>query len=208
VTKTIVKIVLTLDVEAKKGIDGLIITKHPVKPADADIELSSRKDEEENLNQNNDEDDDSKKNRKAELEEIAKIFYEKKRTKSRIYPSVQDFMCMNCCFKPCKKFKQARYDILQRCVEITDKYLQINFLMNKFFEVEYMKKILLSKNERNLLKYQFKYINFNNIEESNRFLDSIQAEKAIVDEKLLEKDETEGNVNHKLILGVRDYFNF
>jgi hypothetical protein len=183
-----------------------------VKPANADIELSShRREEEEGLNKDilsNNDVIPEKKNRRDELNEIAKIFYEKKRMKNRVHPTVMDFFCMNCCFSYCKKFKQQRYDILQRCVEITDKYLQINFIMDKFFEIEYMKKILLSKNERNLLKYQFKYINFNNIEASNRFLDSIQSEKAEVDYKLLEKDETDTNANQKLIEGVRDYFNF
>jgi hypothetical protein len=204
----IVNFKINLDIEAKKGVDGLIITKKPVKPADADIELSHRRDEEEELKLAN-EDPLEKKSRRDELQEIARIFYEKKRTKHRVYPSVLDFCCTTWrCLSPCRKYHRHKYDILKRCIEITDKYLQINFLMQKFFELEYVKKILLTRNERNLIKYQFKYINFNNIEESNSFLDSLQSEKAIVDEKLLEKDETEGNVNHKLILGVRDYFNF
>jgi hypothetical protein len=187
-----------------------------VRPAAADIELGGMqpKDEEENLNASDRGgselgDDDKRKLKNDELDEVSKIFYEKKKTKHRVFPTVLDFLCVGCSFlKPCRKYKKARYDILERCIEITDKYLQINFLMRKFFEIEYMKKILLSENQRHMLKYQFKYINFNNLEESNRFLDSIQKEKVTVDRHLLEKDEAADDSHKKLIMGVRNYFNF
>ena len=79
--------------------------------------------------------------------------------------------------------------------------------MKKMFEIEYMKHILLTKPQREMLKYQYKYINFNNHNETTRFLDFLLGNKVPMTPKLFE-DDGKINIDEKLIEGINNYYNY
>jgi hypothetical protein len=132
----------------------------------------------------------------------------KKVSRHRVYPRVGDFLCMKWCFKPCKIHKVKRFEILEKCIDITDKYMQINFIMRKLFEIEFLKEIVLTKKQKELIKYQFRFINFNNHKESIMFLDSLLKEKVKLTPELLESNMKMKDPDEKLIEGVKNYYNF
>jgi hypothetical protein len=144
-----------------------------------------------------------------ELEEISRTYQHKKANKKQVYPKVFDFLCISCCWDSCKKYKRQRYNLLEKCIDIADKYTQINFITKKLFEIEYIKSLILTEKEKKLMKFQFKYINFKNYDDSMNFLDGILHEKVNVDTQLLHKGEEDSEPNkNKLLDGLKKYYNF
>ena len=74
----------------------------------------------------------------------------------------------------CKKGLKNKYEILNKCKEIIDDYLQINFMVKKFMEFENLKKLILTENQRKLMKYQFQYLNFENHDKTIEYLNNLE----------------------------------
>jgi hypothetical protein len=154
------------------------------------------------------------KNEEKEIyHSIYRSLIQKKKEKKKVKPSIFDFFCMNFCFGPCKRGKMKKYTILEKCGEIIDRTVEINYLMRKMFEVDFIKKLILSERQRNLLKFQFRYLNFNNYEQTMNFLQIFdhsrgKLEKNLFDDVIDDNMLDHKNTDEKLLEGLKNYYNF
>lgn len=74
-------------------------------------------------------------------------------------------------------------------------------------EIEMLKKLTLTENQRRLMRYQFKYLNFENPEETMNYLNSIQDTDKIEDD-IYEKDVVNIDNDLKMLDNFNKYYNF
>lgn len=138
---------------------------------------------------------------------------QKKKYKKRVHPRARDFFCMTFCFAPCKKGRMKKFEIFEKCGEIIERSVEINNLVRKMFEIDFIKKLILTERQLNLLKFQFRYINLNNHEDSMNFLRIFDIGKGKLKKNLfdeiteIDKLDSE-NTDEKLLEGLKNYYNY
>ena len=60
---------------------------------------------------------------------------------------------------------------MKNTLKIIQKNIEISEIIKKHFELEFLKNLLLKEDERNLLPYQFKYLNMSNMNSTKKYLD-------------------------------------
>jgi hypothetical protein len=151
--------------------------------------------------------------RLVEYRKIYKMLQHKKKVKNKITPSVYDFLCMRWGLSFCKKGKKKKYELYEKCNEIIDNTVEINHLIRKLFELEFMKKLIMSENQIRLLKYQFQYINLSNFDDSLKFLQMFNQESEKLPKEIFEDPWRENpkyikSTDEKLLEGLRNYYNY
>jgi hypothetical protein len=150
---------------------------------------------------------DMEKTKKQKYQEYLMRYHDQKKRRVIVFPSLKDFLIMKFCCNCFLRRNKKRYMILQKCLDVVDKNLQVDYLIRKFFEVECLKRMLLTTNQQKLLKFQFRYINFANYEKSMEFLDMLADEEGKMFSNEDAKTEDEKPIDEKLIEGLRDYYN-
>ena len=64
---------------------------------------------------------------------------------------------------------------MNKANHIIDENIEISGLIKKNIEVNFMKRLLLSQNERYLFDHQFRYLNLGNTKETNIHLDNLKS---------------------------------
>lgn len=145
------------------------------------------------------------------------IYYDlrrKKKEKHRVFPSIMDFICMQWGCKRCKNGKKKRYDILEKCGDIIDSSIEINNIVKRMFEIEFLKKLILTDRQEHLLKFQYRYLNLNNYNETMKFLNIFEtSEEAKLDKHLFDNIDVEEKIdvkemNGQLLDGLKNYYNY
>jgi len=77
----------------------------------------------------------------------------------------ETFKICSCCFN-----RNSKY-IVKNTLKIIQKNIEISEIIKKHFELEFLKNLLLKEDERNLLPYQFKYLNMSNMNSTKKYLD-------------------------------------
>jgi hypothetical protein len=138
---------------------------------------------------------------------------QKKKYKKRVHPRARDFFCMTFCFAPCKKGRMKKFEIFEKCGEIIERSVEINNLVRKMFEIDFIKKLILTERQLNLLKFQFRYLNLSNYEDTMSFLRIFdigkgKLKKNLFDE-IIEIDKIDSeNTDEKLLEGLKNYYNY
>ena len=86
-------------------------------------------------------------------------------------------------------------------------------MIRKLFELEFMKKLIMSENQIRLLKYQFQYINLSNFDDSLKFLQMFNQESEKLPKEIFEDPWRENpkyikSTDEKLLEGLRNYYNY
>jgi len=92
-------------------------------------------------------------------------------------------------------------------MDIIDGYFQINNIIKKLMELEMLKKLTLTENQTKLMRYQFKYLNFVNPDETLNYLNSIQ-DLVNIKEDIYDKDEVRIDNDLKMLDNFNKYYNF
>lgn len=74
-------------------------------------------------------------------------------------------------------------------------------------EFEMLKRLTLSENQTKLMRYQFKYLNFENPDETLNFLNSIKNSDK-VEADIFEKDKIQIDNDLKMLDNFNNYYNF
>jgi hypothetical protein len=138
---------------------------------------------------------------------------QKKKYKKRVHPRARDFFCMTFCLAPCKKGRMKKYEIFEKCGEIIERSVEINNLVRKMFEIDFIKKLILTERQLNLLKFQFRYLNLNNYEDTMNFLRIFDHSRGKLDKNLFDNvteiDKLDSNnTDDKLLEGLKNYYNY
>lgn len=80
-------------------------------------------------------------------------------------------------------------------------------LIKKLVELETIKKLIFTNNQRKLMKYHYKYLNFENPEETLDYLNSIQ-EKQVIENDIFDKEEIQIDKDLNLVNDFNKYYNF
>ena len=82
----------------------------------------------------------------------------------------------------------SKKNILDKCQEFIEKSLDIGFITNKLLEINFLKKIFMSKNENLIFdNHIIKDINFSNLKKSEDYINLLLENES----KNLEKEENE-----------------
>jgi hypothetical protein len=142
-----------------------------------------------------------------EFREIHKFHQEKKKQKKLYNFGKFEFFILEsftCCFK--KKFEFKRR-IVQKAIEITRSYMDIVFIIKEFMQLNCLKRSVMSVPQLNLLKYQNKYLNLGDPEETEKYLDSLKNTRKI-DEDMFDKEQEKKDVDLKMCEGLINYYNY
>jgi len=116
----------------------------------------------------------------------------KPRERNKIEISPYELMC-KCILKHNAK-RAEKYELLEKCEEIIEKNMNIEYLIRKNFEVIYLKKLLLSKDEKAFFRYNYKSINLVRPETTLQFFEELDTEfNAKITKELIEKADENGN---------------
>lgn len=147
--------------------------------------------------------------------EIIEGLVQKKKDKKIVKASVIDFICVQWGCTPCKRRNEKKFAILEKCSSIIDTNIQINHIIRKLFELEFLKRLLLSEKQRQLIKYQFRYINLKNFEDSIKFLEILEEpedeefDKKLFDNIFQEKQiSDEKDIDQQLVENLKLFYNF
>lgn len=132
---------------------------------------------------------------------------EKKKNKIPYNVSTWEYYIGYMCKKNFNKRLKKRDEIYEKSLKITDYYMDIINIIRKFMEFDFIKKVLLSDPQRALMKYQYKYLNMNNHDETVNYLDSFM-DKRKMNEDLYEKEEDKLDVDLKMVDGFLKYYNY
>jgi len=83
----------------------------------------------------------------------------------------------------------------------------VDTLIKKLVELETIKKLIFTNNQRKLMKYHYKYLNFENPEETLDYLNSIQ-EKQVIENDIFDKEEIQIDKDLNLVNDFNKYYNF
>lgn len=150
---------------------------------------------------------DTTYNLEVDFRDIIELHREKKKKKKKYRISILEYLFILKCSCCCKKKFAKKKEILTKCKDVIDEYLQINNIIRKFMEFELIKKLLMTENQRKLLKYQFKYLNFDNPDSTINYLDSLIS-KVKPDEDMYDKDENNFDTDLRMIDNFSKYYNF
>jgi len=111
----------------------------------------------------------------------------KKQLKNTKVLSIIDIFRATCGWGCFRKSNPDKYEIIQRCSDIVDNHMSIDFIIKKHFELDFLKNTVLTDIEKQLLKYNYRYINFNNPKTTLEYLESVDNVK-----KSIQMDSFEG----------------
>ena len=63
--------------------------------------------------------------------------------------------------------------MIKKSMKVIQEKMEISTLIKSLLEIDHLKKLLLKEDERNLLLYQFKYLNVGSFTSTNEYLDSL-----------------------------------
>jgi hypothetical protein len=76
--------------------------------------------------------------------------------------------------KICKcLFNKDKLFIAEKSTDLITKNIEISEIIKKHFEFDFIKKLLLTEDELELFKYQFKYLNINNMDLSKKYMNDL-----------------------------------
>lgn len=74
----------------------------------------------------------------------------------------------------CFHNRKDKYQIMDKCQEFIETTLNINYIINKLFEINFMKSIIFTEKEHKIFDYQNrKYINLSNLSKAEEYLESL-----------------------------------
>jgi len=79
--------------------------------------------------------------------------------------------------------------IAKRGVDIVKKNIEISEIIRKHFEIDFLKNLLLNKEELRLFKYQFKNLNLNNMIITKSYLDYLYNGHFMEEDNQMKSDE-------------------
>ena len=142
-----------------------------------------------------------------DFREIHKFHEEKKKQKNVHKFSYLEFFTLTLFTCICKKKLKERRNILNKAIGISESYMDIVYIIKEFMQLNSVKRVLLSEPQVKLLKYQNKYLNFKNHDESMKFLDTLENE-AKIKENIFEKNEENKDIDLKMCDGFINYYNY
>ena len=97
-------------------------------------------------------------------------------------------LMFECCCKKNPKNRQ-KYEIINKCNNILDKCTNLEHIIKKNMEVDFLKEYILSSTEIDMFKYHFKNLNLYNFENTMRYLKTLRSEgvKTLTKEKLIDQ---------------------
>jgi len=107
--------------------------------------------------------------------------------KNKTEISPWELMCE--CFLKLNPRNKARYEIINKCKDVCEKYTNVEYMIQKQIELNFFKNYLLSEREYQLFKFQFKSINMSNVDKSIHYLKFLNKEgiKPITKSMLIEE---------------------
>jgi len=141
-----------------------------------------------------------------DFREIQKYHEEKKKNKIPFTFGQCEFFFINCFSKCLKKKYKVKRDIVEKGIEITNSYMDITFIIKEFMELNSVKRVLLTNPQLRLLKYQNKYLNLGNEEESMKYLESLESTTKLKGD-MFDKDE-DIDIDLKMCDGLINYYNY
>ena len=84
--------------------------------------------------------------------------------------------------------------------------MDIVFIIKEFMQLNSLKRVVMSERQINLLKYQNKYLNFGNPEETEKYLDSLENSRKL-NEEMFDKEENK-DVDSKMCDGLINFYNY
>jgi len=105
-----------------------------------------------------------------------------------------------------EKLKNKR-EIFDKSLNITDYYMDIINIIRKFMEFDFIKKVLMSNPQRRLMKYQYKYLNMNNPDDTIEYLDSFLNQEKLK-EDIYDYEGNKLDVDLKMVDGFLKYYNY
>lgn len=125
---------------------------------------------------------------------IEKINRVKNSAKKKIPITTEKFWFYEACkFCSCCVNRDSKY-IAKNTLRIIKKNIEISEIIKKHFELEFLKNLLLKEDEKNLLPYQFKYLNMSNMSSTKKYLDFLSMKDFYVKKS---KDETDEETKKK-----------
>jgi len=85
-------------------------------------------------------------------------------------------LMFECCYKKYDPRKKAKYELYKKCLSILEKTMNIEYIIRKDMEVNFIKEYLLNQTENNMFKYHFKPLNVLNYDDSLAHLKKIKSE--------------------------------
>lgn len=110
------------------------------------------------------------------------------------------------CF--CKKKYEKKRSIVSKSIEITNSYMNIIYIIKEFMQLNSVKRVLLSEPQLTLLKYQNKYLNFENPDSTIKYLETLEAEPKLDKEIFDRRKKEERDIDLKMCDGLIDYYNY
>lgn len=141
-----------------------------------------------------------------DFKEIYRFHQEKKKEKIVYDFKYSEFFLLTCLKKICKKKLKNKREIVEKAINITNSYMDIIFIIKEFMELNSVKRVILSDPQIKLLKYQNKYLNFQNPEETLKYLDSL-GNKEKLEENIFDKED-QIDTDLKMCDGLIKYYNF
>ena len=80
-------------------------------------------------------------------------------------------------------------------------------IIRKFMEFDFIKKVLMSNPQRRLMKYQYKYLNMNNPDDTIEYLDSFLNQEKLK-EDIYDYEGNKLDVDLKMVDGFLKYYNY
>ena len=110
----------------------------------------------------------------------------------------------------CSRFKKDRHKILDRCQEFIDTTLNVNYIINKLFEINFMKSFIFTSKQHMIFDYQnIKFINLSNLSKAEEYLNSLNdfTEEHKFDLKKYEEIKNAScGVREKLLFAMKNKF--
>ena len=104
---------------------------------------------------------------------IRKMKKIKKIAMNKIIISPEKFWIYNSC-KFCKcLFNKDKVFIAGKSTDLLTKNIEISEIIKKHFEIDFIKKLLLTEDELELFKFQFKYLNISNMDLTKEYLNNL-----------------------------------
>lgn len=74
----------------------------------------------------------------------------------------------------CSRLKKDKHNILDRCQEFIDTTLNVDYIINKLFEINFLKSILFTSKQQMIFDYQNqKFINLSNLTSTEDYINSL-----------------------------------
>jgi len=170
---------------------------------------------EDQINEINDENPNNIEEKEGEETKILEVdfrdchnYHQEKKKKKNIHKiGIWNYYISNTWRFLFKQRLKTNREIFDKSLEITDYYMDIVNVIRKFMEFDFIKKVLMTEQQRKLMKYQYRYLNLNNPEETIKYLDSFLIKEKL-SEDLFDNEDEILDVNMKMVDGFLKYYNY